>query len=427
MPVGGPARVDSARLAEEPRAGRSVRVGLALRQQTVPTEPPMPPRIAAIDYLRGAVIVLVVLHHAVLAYVSFGHFNPEHYLWSTAPVVDGTRWAGFDAVVILNDAFFMPLLFLLSGVFAWPSLRRKGAAAFLRARCLRLGLPFVVVVSTLMPLAHYPSFELTGSGIGFAAYWRMSVTEGPWPAGPLWFVWYLLALNGIAALLYRAFPSGLERLLQGAGRRLVTWSRFYAFLVCLALAAYLPLLAVFGRAHWFAWGPFAVQASRVGLYAMYFLCGALLGVLSDGSLSLASGGSLARRWWAWSAAALVLAVGLLAVEATRASGALALEPLLDTTVYAIVFILFGCTAALATLGLFLRFATRRHRAWESWSANSYGIYLLHYVFIVWLQFFLLSFAVSPILKAATVFAVAGGASWALVAWLRRSASVRAVV
>jgi hypothetical protein len=55
------------------------------------------------DYLRGFVIVMVVLHHAVLAYCRFGHFDPRHYLWSTAPVVDPQRWVGFDIAVLFND------------------------------------------------------------------------------------------------------------------------------------------------------------------------------------------------------------------------------------------------------------------------------------------------------------------------------------
>ena len=70
-----------------------------------------PDRLIALDYLRGFVIVLVVLHHAVLAYCRFGRFDRRHYFLSTAPVVDTTRWLGFDLLVLLNDSFFMPLMF----------------------------------------------------------------------------------------------------------------------------------------------------------------------------------------------------------------------------------------------------------------------------------------------------------------------------
>jgi glucans biosynthesis protein C len=43
--------------------------------------------------------------------------------------VDSQRWAGFDIAVLFNDSYFMPLMFLLSGLFVGPSLGRKGRLA----------------------------------------------------------------------------------------------------------------------------------------------------------------------------------------------------------------------------------------------------------------------------------------------------------
>jgi len=100
-------------------------------------------RKMAIDYLRTFIIVLVLVHHSFPAYVRFGQFNRVHYLWSTAPIVDAQRWVGFDLIVVCNDIFFMSLMFFVSGLFVWPSLRRKGTGAFPRDRLLRLSLPFV--------------------------------------------------------------------------------------------------------------------------------------------------------------------------------------------------------------------------------------------------------------------------------------------
>ena len=87
-------------------------------------EPARAGRVVALDHLRGSVIVLVVLHHAVLAYCRYGHFDPRHYLLSTAPIVDAAKWLGFDLIVLFNDGFFMPLMFLLSGWFVWHGLNR---------------------------------------------------------------------------------------------------------------------------------------------------------------------------------------------------------------------------------------------------------------------------------------------------------------
>ena len=87
-------------------------------------------RIPAFDYLRVFVIFLVVVHHAVMAYCTGG--NPAHggsYINGSAPLVDGAQWGGFNLVVMWNDGFFMPLMFLLAGLFVRPSSRARALAA----------------------------------------------------------------------------------------------------------------------------------------------------------------------------------------------------------------------------------------------------------------------------------------------------------
>ncbi len=163
-------------------------------------------RIVAFDYLRGFIVVLVVLHHSMLAYAGFGHFDRVHYLWSSAPIVDASKWYGFDLIVLCSDSYFMPLMFLLSGLFVWPSLRRKGSLAYCRDRLLRLGLPFAVAVVSVMPLAFYPSFRLTGSALGFGEFWTNTIFVGPWPSGPAWFVGVLLAFDLAAAAIHAIVP-----------------------------------------------------------------------------------------------------------------------------------------------------------------------------------------------------------------------------
>ena len=219
-------------------------------------------RQIGLDYLRGFVVVLVVLHHAVLAYCRFGHFDPRHYLWSSAPIVDPQRCVGFDIAVLFNDSYFMPLMFLLSGLFVGPSLRRKGRTAYLLDRLRRLGVPFALAVLTIIPLAYYPSYRMTGSEIGFGAFWMQTVFDGPWPSGPPWFVAVLLGFDVVAAAVV---PLLLRCRVSFAG------------LAAASLVAFLPLLIGFGPSRWFAWGPFSVQASRVLFYAVYFFAGIAIG------------------------------------------------------------------------------------------------------------------------------------------------------
>src|SRR5262249_61824432 len=97
----------------------------------------------------------------------------------------------------------MPFMFLLSGLFVWPSLRRKGSVRFLDERLLRLGVPFVLGVYLLMPVAHYPVYRATAVDPSWSAFWAHWRALPFSPSGPLWFLWQLLLLDTAAAALYR--------------------------------------------------------------------------------------------------------------------------------------------------------------------------------------------------------------------------------
>ena len=49
-------------------------------------------------------------------------------------------------------------MFFISVLFVWKSLVKKGPIHFLKDRGLRLGIPFVISLTLIMPLAHYPTF-----------------------------------------------------------------------------------------------------------------------------------------------------------------------------------------------------------------------------------------------------------------------------
>src|SRR5258708_20874564 len=135
-------------------------------------------REARFDYLRAFIVLLVLLHNSVLSSAVMWPAPPRRVTILPAPIVDPQRWAGLDLLVIFNDTFFMALMFLLSGLFVWPSLERKGGARFLRDRILRLGVPFAVAAGILMPLAYYPSYAVPGSDPGFLAYSSPSLSLG---------------------------------------------------------------------------------------------------------------------------------------------------------------------------------------------------------------------------------------------------------
>lgn len=376
----------------------------------------------AIDNLRAVVILLVLAFHAALAYLDFLPRQPfafadPPYLWRAFPIVDGQRWLGFDLFCAWLDVFLMSFFFLLSGMFVWPSLARKGAAAFLHDRVLRLGLPFAAVVILLMPLAHYSTYLQSATDPGIADYSRRLLALPLWPSGPVWFLWLLLSWDAAAAGLYR-----LAERRRNAVLRLSFYARqrpavFLGALVLGSALAYVPLALVFGPADWFQRGPFAFQLSRPLHYALYFFAGAAIGACGIERGLLAPDGPLARRWRRWLVAAPLLFgawAGLTALTMRSPAGApLALRAAAD-----LGFVVACFASCFLVLALALRFGQVRARLLDSLKANAFGMFLVHYPFVVWLQFALLGLALPAMLKAAIVLGGALGLSWSATALLR---------
>ena len=180
-------------------------------------------RIVPLDRARTFITLLVVLHHSVINYTYFGNG-------------DRMRWLGFDLVVLFNDSFFMACMFFISGLFVRDSLVRWGPANFLANRAWRLGVPFLISIFVVVPIAYYASFlryHLPGTtDFNFFHFWWHMLTIGPWPSGSAWFLWVLLALGAIAALLWTAASHKIEAF----GKLIHAWrdrplTTFVAFLI----------------------------------------------------------------------------------------------------------------------------------------------------------------------------------------------------
>jgi surface polysaccharide O-acyltransferase-like enzyme len=85
---------------------------------------------------------------------------------------------------------------------------------------------------------------------------------------------------------------------------------------------------------------------------------------------------------------------------------------------AVGYVMACAGGGMAVLALALHFSARRRRILDSLSENAYGMYLVHYVFVVWLQYAMLSVQAPAIIKAAIVFAGTLLLSWGTIAALR---------
>jgi surface polysaccharide O-acyltransferase-like enzyme len=373
-----------------------------------------PERITALDRARTFIIMLVLLHHSVLNYTHFGDGDKQ-------------RWLGFDLVVLFNDSFFMAFMFFISGLFVRDSLVRKGPLIFLRDRAWRLGLPYLVSVVVLMPIAYYPTFlryHLPGTtDFNFLHFWWRTLTVGPWPSGPAWFLWVLLALDAIAAALWSVAPhvvGALGQLILALRNRSMT--AFAAFLV-FSIAIYLLLRLAFGDTSWLELGrfPLPIQTSRILLYAGYFFVGVGVGAVSLRAGLLAENGDLAKRWPVWLGFASVFYAAILFLVYARHNWLADpnSQPFVWRLGYALAFAAYSAAMAFTVTAIFERFSAARFGLLDAMQPSAYGIYLVHYIFIIWLQYVMYDFSFFAFVKFAIVFAGTLSLSWGLTVLLRK--------
>ena len=379
----------------------------------------------ALGNLRAFAIVLVVSFHSVLAYVAFKPpalpFENPPYSWRAFPIPDPEHWFGFDLYCAFQYVFLMPFMFFMSALFVWPSLMRRGAGNFIFDRSWRIGMPFILGVYLLMPVAHYPVYRLTASDPSWSAFLSQWLALPFWATGPLWFLWQLLALDIAAAVLYRFAPGAGKRLADCSAAAAEFPGRYFIALVIISAIAYLPFAAIFKPWDWGQIGPFAFQSGRLLHYVVYFVAGLGLGAAGIEHGLLRSDGMLSRRWALWSVLAIVTFVSWMLVTAlTMETAPLGIGPLpqLDIVVN-LLFVLSSATGCFAFAGLFLHFAARRWPIADKLSANAYGIYLVHYLFVVWLQYLLFGIAVFAIVKALIVFSGALFFSWGVASTFHR--------
>ena len=383
----------------------------------------------AVGYLKASIVACVVALHSVLAYHPAAPPPPVSLLahpriWLGFPVFDShhAAWAGVLATVA--DMFGMALMFFLSGLFVWSSLKRKGRLGYLRDRLLRLGVPFVAVAVIITPLSYYPTYlQIAGHG-GFEDFLRQWLALGKWSAGPAWFCWLLLVFDCIAASLILLAPRWGEMLGQLTGRvtRHPEW--FFLLWVAITAAVYIPMVLVFGPFSWPAWGPFTFQVSRVLFYLAYFFAGIGMGAWGLERGLLARGGKFARLWPLWLMIAIVaFLVHSKAIEAVRShplprtlQAALQSIPVMGAL---ILFAVFCAAASFTCLALFIRFVNSRRQAFDNLASNAYGIFLIHFVFVSWIGYAISAAEAPAVVKFALVSAGALAMSWVGTVLIRR--------
>ena len=362
---------------------------------------------AALHNMRGLAIAFVLMLHSCVAYLGSIHasphpFNLPPFDWQAFPIVDRNRWFGLDFFCAWLDVYLMCLMFFMSAVFTWPSLREKGIQTFLARRFVRLGLPLLFGVAVVMPVALYPAYRVTAASPALAEYARDYLNLPFLPNGPMWFLWQLLAFTLAAAALRRFAPKAVERMASASASFESRPGRAFLVWVLIAGVAYVPLALAYTPWLWLNRGPVAVQFSRPLLYAVYYCAGLGVGAYGLGRGMLRDGGVLTRNWRLWAASApltLVLWMGLTWLTFTKPTP-LAFLVASDTS-----FALAGACNVGFALAFCLRFGGKRWPLVGRLSDHALGLYVVHYAFAVWQQYALLGWNWPAAAKASVVFLI----------------------
>jgi len=197
---------------------------------------------------------------------------------------------------------------------------------------------------------------------------------------------------------------------------------FVAFLI-ISVAVYLPMHLIFGDASWLEPGrfPLPIQTSRILLYAGYFFVGIGVGAAGLRAGLLAETGELARRWPVWLGFALLFYGAILGLVYVHHNWVADFNspPLSWRTGYGLAFAMFSAAMAFTVPAIFLRFAESGWRLLDALQPSAYGVYLLHYIFIIWLQYAVYDYSLPAGIKFAIVFIGTLATSWGLTVMLRK--------
>ncbi|MFD7409428.1 acyltransferase [Streptomyces sp. NPDC059866] len=210
--------------------------------RTEPAQAALPERRPELDAIRMLVVIGLVFFHSALVFAA----DDDYYVKNAETTEAIMIIAGFGVV------WAMPLLFLISGLGTWHSLRRRGTGGFAKERLLRLGVPLAFATLALNPLPQWLRLRSADpdhheSYLGFLPdFYDVHLEPEEFPfllqgehfeTGHLWFVVLLLAFSLMLAPLHRWLPRERVRRIGDRVAQATLRRRGVVLLPALAFAA----------------------------------------------------------------------------------------------------------------------------------------------------------------------------------------------
>jgi glucans biosynthesis protein C len=336
-----------------------------------------------VDNLRVALIAGVIVVHVATGYVvDIAGWYYDDELRASGPLT-----ATLAGPAVFGALFALGPLFLLGGWLAARSLAHHDSGAFARSRLLRLGLPLVLFVVLVEPLANYLG-NLRQEGHSVRSYFTQ------WEVAQFWFVAALLVFS----LVHAGFTYVRGRVAAGSPK-ITPRSQARSDTSTLALAAL--VIAASSFLVWLVW-PLEAERYFLKLRLGAWPQGAVLFALGAHRAGGATGWigdrqPLTRRRLGWIAAAstsalvTLFAVGLGLVKddevVTRGD--------LRTAMFALLYGSIAVSLTLWIVGVARDHWTGRGRLLQGAGRASYATYFIHPLVLTLLMILLRPVALAP--------------------------------
>jgi len=380
---------------------------------TAPTSAPSRIRLYFVDYLRAALVVLVILHHTAITYGGSGSF------YYTEPATDSAASGLLSLFTNFNQAWFLGAFFLLSAYFTPASFDRKGATQFLKDRLIRLGIPLLVFFFVINPLTIYLAFyhmtpaQLVAQGITPPMGLSWTFISQAVGTGPLWFVEMLLIFEFGYAFWRIARKSSAK---GGVPRPLPTYRKVAAFILVLATTSYLLWVVAPLNAQVLGFPSFFDVPQYLGLFVAGLAAarGDWLAKLPD---------SMAKRVFivALIGTAVLLPLAVIGTDVPSLGwGSVVGYGSLSSAFYAIWTSTFAVGMTMFAIAFFRRHLNTPGRLWSFAAKNFYGAYILQATVIVMVSAFVLyQVQLESLLKFALAAIIIVPSTWALAFVVRK--------
>ena len=338
-------------------------------------------RLFFIDNLRIALISLVVLHHLSVIYAANVGF---YYVEPTKNVMAIIVLALFQ---LINQAYFMGLFFFLAGYFTPESFDRKGTGLYLKDRLMHLGIPLLIYIFVMNPVASLGVYQMPSELTGITEPLSWARYPGMLAIGPFWFV-VMLIVFCLIYTLWRLFTKNKHILRKSFAPP--KFGIIIIFIVALAAVSYLIRIVV-PISHPVLHFP---SLAYLPQYASFFVLGIIanrnnwLGIIPD---KFGKTGFIA--------AMVSLILFIIAMSPRFGSGSAFIgDGTIQSGIYALWDSIFAVGIGLWLITLFRKHYNFQWKFCKLLSQGAFTVYLIHCPVIVMMALLMRDVTIMPLLK-----------------------------